>query len=266
MSRPQQIEGCGTAHAPPPHPPRSKDENGEELPMNRLFDPTMYPKSFKPSEMTVSWDQWTLLACQDSQVQCASCKNRPFHCGCIVISVGAKCLNSSEPPRCAIGVYYGINNPLNVASEIKEAPFTEQVAILRACIIALTHVISNCQVTKPKRRNEMAFPLHTVVIRTDSPYLVQGVTEWMTKWKLNGWKTAKGQPVANESMWRLIDVWIRQLEPEVMVKFWLVSKAMNMTAGCLTLYGMHGPKELDGSSPGFMKLADSNENKKKSPG
>ncbi|KAJ5088253.1 hypothetical protein N7456_011869 [Penicillium angulare] len=264
MSRPLQIEGCGTAHSPPAHPPIIKDENGEEPPMNRLFDPTVYPKSFKPAEMTVSWDGWTLLACPDSQVQCASCKNHPFHRGCVVIGVSAKCLNNSEPPKCAIGVFYGMKNVLNVASEIKEAPFTEQVAILRACIIALTHIISNCQVTKPKKGNEMAFPLHTVVIRSDSPYLVQGVTEWMPKWKLNGWKTAKGQPVANESMWRLIDVWIRQLEPEVLVQFWHVPKNINFPASYLTLYGLHGPKDSDGSSPGFMKLTDSSEKKEKS--
>lgn len=256
----KEVDGCGTGHLPPPRQNKTEEDRvtegepqEEDYQMNRLFDAQLYPKSFKPEEMTVSWGKWNLLACPDSQVKCASCGNRPFHVGCLVISISAKCINGDEP-RCAIGVYYGVDNELNVASEIHEEPNTEQVALLRACVIALVHVINTCQVNKPKKGNDSTFPLHTVVIKSDSPYVVQGVTEWMPKWKANGWKNSRGKPVANESMWRLVDVWIRQLEPKVAVQFWHVPKERNVEADCLCVYGLHGPKLADGSSPGFLKL------------
>lgn len=40
---------------------------------------------------------------------------------------------------------------------------------------------------------------------TDSQYLKLGVTEWMKKWKRNGWKTADGKPVKNKDLWEALD-------------------------------------------------------------
>ena len=41
-----------------------------------------------------------------------------------------------------------------------------------------------------------------VVIYTDSQYVCKGITEWMTNWKLKGWKTVSGKPVKNSELWR----------------------------------------------------------------
>lgn len=35
-------------------------------------------------------------------------------------------------------------------------------------------------------------------INTDSKFLIKCVTEWMKKWKVDGWKTAKKKPVINK--------------------------------------------------------------------
>ena len=40
---------------------------------------------------------------------------------------------------------------------------------------------------------------------TDSQYLKLGITEWMRKWKRNGWKTADGKPVKNKDLWETLD-------------------------------------------------------------
>lgn len=45
----------------------------------------------------------------------------------------------------------------------------------------------------------------SVDLFTDSQYLRQGVTEWMRSWKARGWRTAAGQPVKNEDLWRRLD-------------------------------------------------------------
>ena len=42
-------------------------------------------------------------------------------------------------------------------------------------------------------------------IHTDSKYLRDGITQWIHKWKRNGWKTANKKPVKNEDLWRRLD-------------------------------------------------------------
>ncbi len=38
-------------------------------------------------------------------------------------------------------------------------------------------------------------------LHTDSQYVKNGITQWMKKWKANGWKTADRKPVANVDLW-----------------------------------------------------------------
>ena len=40
-----------------------------------------------------------------------------------------------------------------------------------------------------------------VDITTDSEYLKNGITKWITGWKRNGWKTADKKPVKNQDLW-----------------------------------------------------------------
>lgn len=40
-----------------------------------------------------------------------------------------------------------------------------------------------------------------VVLTTDSQYVRQGITEWMTGWLRRGWKTSGGDPVKNRDLW-----------------------------------------------------------------
>ncbi len=44
-----------------------------------------------------------------------------------------------------------------------------------------------------------------VVLFTDSNYVRQGITEWMTAWKSRGWKTASRKPVKNQDLWQALD-------------------------------------------------------------
>ncbi len=41
-----------------------------------------------------------------------------------------------------------------------------------------------------------------VVVITDSQYVQKGFTEWMKKWKANGWKTTTKRPVKNIDLWK----------------------------------------------------------------
>ncbi len=45
----------------------------------------------------------------------------------------------------------------------------------------------------------------TVDLHTDSEYLRQGITDWISGWKRNGWRTAARKPVRNVDLWQRLD-------------------------------------------------------------
>ena len=44
-----------------------------------------------------------------------------------------------------------------------------------------------------------------VSLTTDSQYVRQGITSWITNWKAKGWKTAAKKPVKNKDLWQRLD-------------------------------------------------------------
>ena len=44
-----------------------------------------------------------------------------------------------------------------------------------------------------------------VDLTTDSQYVRQGITQWITNWKRRGWKTANKGPVKNDDLWKRLD-------------------------------------------------------------
>ncbi len=44
-----------------------------------------------------------------------------------------------------------------------------------------------------------------VEIVTDSNYLKHGITSWIHKWKMNGWRTGDKKAVANQDLWHELD-------------------------------------------------------------
>lgn len=52
----------------------------------------------------------------------------------------------------------------------------------------------------------------TVDLHTDSQYLKDGITKWITNWKRNGWRTADKKPVKNIDLWQRLDTALAQHE------------------------------------------------------
>jgi ribonuclease HI len=53
----------------------------------------------------------------------------------------------------------------------------------------------------------LKLPSH-VELLTDSVYVGKGLSEWMAKWKANGWRRREGKrwaEVKNEDLWRRLD-------------------------------------------------------------
>ncbi len=44
-----------------------------------------------------------------------------------------------------------------------------------------------------------------VVMRTDSQYVINGITKWIFTWKKNGWRTALGGEVTNKDLWEILE-------------------------------------------------------------
>ena len=63
-------------------------------------------------------------------------------------------------------------------------------------IMELTAVIEALKIIKKESQ---------IVITTDSKYVQNGITDWINKWKLKGWKTANKKPVKNKELWMNLD-------------------------------------------------------------
>lgn len=44
-----------------------------------------------------------------------------------------------------------------------------------------------------------------VELHTDSVYVKDGITQWISRWKRNGWRTAARKPVKNADLWQSLE-------------------------------------------------------------
>ena len=51
-----------------------------------------------------------------------------------------------------------------------------------------------------------------VELYTDSQYLRDGITQWLSKWKENNWRTANRKPVKNQDLWEELDTLVQSHE------------------------------------------------------
>ena len=45
----------------------------------------------------------------------------------------------------------------------------------------------------------------SVILHTDSKYVMDGINDWMPNWKKRGWKTSAKKPVKNKDLWQALD-------------------------------------------------------------
>ncbi len=55
---------------------------------------------------------------------------------------------------------------------------------------------------------------YSLIIYTDSQYVKNGITTWITSWKNNNWLTSNKKPVKNKDLWVLLDELNNQQEIE----------------------------------------------------
>lgn len=141
---------------------------------------------------------------------------------------GACSSNGSISAKGACGVFYRPTDP-NVAFALEKCgPTGERVvhtnnrAELRAAIAAI-------DVRPWKREN-----FDTLVVATDSAYVVNGATGWVKGWQSREWVTGQGHPVKNRDLWEEL---LRSVERvnrnKLRVLFWHIPRQWNSVADWL---------------------------------
>ncbi len=52
----------------------------------------------------------------------------------------------------------------------------------------------------------------TIEVTTDSQYVRNGITQWVFKWKQNGWRGSDKKPVKNKDLWERLDQEVQRHE------------------------------------------------------
>src|SRR3990167_3644252 len=75
-------------------------------------------------------------------------------------------------------------------------------------------ILSGAEQLTTNNRMELSAAIHALValrtpckieLHTDSKYLQQGVTVWLSQWKKNSWKKSDKKAVKNADLWQLLD-------------------------------------------------------------
>ena len=204
-----------------PSRPRKWADNREFKPIER------YGEKVDLDDVEASDDDgdWTYVACENDG-PCESCGRLSGHTDCIIIAIDGACRkNGTKEARAAAGVFVGDKSEYNKSVLLTGSRPTNQVAELSAGILGLEEAI------KIRREGIGGGDLHQVVIKTDSKYLVEGMTEWVFKWEKNGYRTSKGTVVTNSGLFKRLEELAGKLrELNVEVLFWHVPRELNRQA------------------------------------
>ncbi|KAL2176100.1 ribonuclease H-like domain-containing protein [Thermothelomyces heterothallicus CBS 202.75] len=150
--------------------------------------------------------------------------------GKVLIRTDGACLdNGQQNPKAGWAFWHGFDpsGKLLVASGRleKKGPFggdsiqSSNRAELRAVIAAL------------RFRYWPGEGFHTLVVATDSEYVVEGSTKWAKTWVKNGWVKRGGGGVKNRDLWEALLGEIERYRDEGMaVQFWRISREWNIVA------------------------------------
>lgn len=130
--------------------------------------------------------------------ECASTTNKK----CMLLYTDGACKGNPGPGGWAFIV---IDKNVNNNDEIihRESGYEEQTTNNR---MELTAVLKGLlYIKKFIASQEQNVNSYSFKFNVDSKYVLNGVVEWMSKWKKNNWKTSTKSPVLNDDLWKEID-------------------------------------------------------------
>lgn len=117
----------------------------------------------------------------------------------VVFTDGASTENGKRRSKAGIGVYWGYNHPLNASKRISGRQTNN-----RAEIYAAVHALNQAKQIGARK----------VKLYTDSQFVIHAITDWIKKWKQNGWKLVTGKDVVNKEDLIALDAAQKDLEVE----------------------------------------------------
>jgi ribonuclease HI len=150
--------------------------------------------------------------------------------GAVVVYTDGACSGNPGPGGWAAILRYG---PHEKVLQGGASLTTNNRMELRAVIAALRTLTRPC----------------LVEVFTDSEYLRRGVTEWLARWRRNGWQTASRQPVKNQDLWRELHA---SMQPHKITWHWvrghagteLNERADRLAVAALNTVGLNGKPDL----------------------
>ena len=110
----------------------------------------------------------------------------------VSIYVDGACRNNGQTEaKGGCGVYWGDGHPMNCSEVLLGEKQTNNRAEMSAAIIALSQAIAE--------------GLTNITIISDSRYMKEGISNWIKKWKINGWKSQTKTDILNKDLWVLLD-------------------------------------------------------------
>ncbi|KAI0431060.1 ribonuclease H-like protein [Xylaria sp. FL1042] len=185
-----------------------------------------------------------------SRTPCLICGRHSLHIDSLIVAIDGACPGNGthNATKSACGVFFGPDRPENLAFRVPDTPgysHTNQRAELSAAIAAVTASVKFIYNGGQWDCKDCPTPCPVVhlVIKSDSAYLVNGMTAHMEKWQKNGWRTAKGPEVKNKDLWTELEGLIRLLHNDkgVVVDFWHVLRDQNTDADYLANQGLDEP-------------------------
>jgi ribonuclease HI len=194
---------------------------------NRLFSPERYgwSSAAQPSQLLVPNARGTLFNLRSPR--------GGFVSNIIGLFIDGACPgNGCDWAEGAFGVYFGPQSPYNVNGLLSGFPQTNQRAELTAAIESMES-IRECSLSHPS--------IHHFIIVTDSAYLVNSITDYIFRWKRNGWINSAGNAVANRDLFEILDQWLNDSAyHEVFIYFWKVDRSENEEADRLANLALQG--------------------------
>jgi ribonuclease HI len=113
----------------------------------------------------------------------------------IVFTDGSCRGNGTRYANGGIGVYFSENDSRNISEKLngKQTNNRAELTAIKRCLEVTIGPLKIC---------------------TDSMYVQKGITSWIKKWELNGWKTSKCRDVENKDLWQSLQELIKNRDIE----------------------------------------------------
>ncbi|KAM7197976.1 Ribonuclease H-like domain containing protein [Naviculisporaceae sp. PSN 640] len=183
-----------------------------------------------------------------AEANACRCGRHACHVDSLIVAVDGACPHNGTPraTRSSYGVFFGSSDgaeAYNISELIEDNDdypvHTSQRAELHgaiAAVAAVTQFVTEggqwpCPPGECEDAGKYGCKVKHVVVKSDSAYLVNSITQHIRKWLTNGWLTASKKPIANRDLWEQLLGQIGYLRlVGAGVDFWLVPREMNEDA------------------------------------